>query len=77
MVEYTTLPGNNRINGTIHGGFIGNGNIANGCPHLHHSLHNGINGVMNGELYPSCSNPHKGTCPDYEHLPHSISNVSL
>ncbi|KAM5131943.1 cell adhesion molecule-related/down-regulated by oncogenes isoform 2-T4 [Mantella aurantiaca] len=77
MVEYTTLPGTNRINGTVHGGFIANGNIANGCPHMHHSIHNGINGVMNGELYPSCSSPHKGTCPDYEHLPHSISNGGI
>ncbi|XP_018414521.1 PREDICTED: cell adhesion molecule-related/down-regulated by oncogenes [Nanorana parkeri] len=77
MVEYTTLPGTNRINGTVHGGFMGNGNIANGCPHMHHGIHNGINGVMNGELYPTCSNPHKGTCPDYEHLPHSIANGGI
>ncbi|XP_073459580.1 cell adhesion molecule-related/down-regulated by oncogenes isoform X1 [Aquarana catesbeiana] len=77
MVEYTTLPGTNWINGNIHGGFIGNGNIANGCPHMHHSVHNGINGLMNGELYPTCSSPHKGTCPDYEHLPHSISNGGI
>ncbi|XP_072283397.1 cell adhesion molecule-related/down-regulated by oncogenes isoform X2 [Pyxicephalus adspersus] len=77
MVEYTTLPGINRINGTVHGGFLGNGKITNGCPHMHHSIHNGINGVMNGELYPTCNNSHKGTCPDYEHLPHSISNGGI
>lgn len=74
MIEYTTLPGTSLINGNIHGGYMGNGTITNGCPHMHHSIHNGVNGVLNGELYPSCPNSLKGTCPDYEHLPHSISN---
>ncbi|XP_068094891.1 cell adhesion molecule-related/down-regulated by oncogenes isoform X2 [Hyperolius riggenbachi] len=77
MIEYTTLPGTNRMNGTVHGGFMGNGNIANGCAHLHHGLHNGMNGVLTGELYPTCANPHKGSCPDYELLPHSISNGGM
>lgn len=74
MIEYTTLPGTSLINGNIHGGYMGNGTITNGCPHMHHSIHNGVNGVLNGELYPTCPNSLKGTCPDYEHLPHSISN---
>ncbi|CAN2388108.1 skeletal muscle satellite cell differentiation [Pristimantis euphronides] len=74
MIEYTTLPGTSLINGNIHGGYMGNGTITNGCPHMHHSVHNGVNGVLNGELYPTCPNSLKGTCPDYEHLPHSISN---
>ncbi|XP_069805033.1 cell adhesion molecule-related/down-regulated by oncogenes isoform X2 [Dendropsophus ebraccatus] len=74
MIEYTTLPGTSLINGNIHGGYMGNGTITNGCPHMHHSVHNGVNGILNGELYPTCPNSLKGTCPDYEHLPHSISN---
>ncbi|XP_063799854.1 LOW QUALITY PROTEIN: cell adhesion molecule-related/down-regulated by oncogenes [Pseudophryne corroboree] len=67
MIEYTTLPGTSRINGNIHGGFMGNGNIANGYPHIHH------NGV-NGDLYPGCPSALKETCTDYEHSPHSVSN---
>ncbi|XP_056398103.1 cell adhesion molecule-related/down-regulated by oncogenes isoform X2 [Hyla sarda] len=74
MIEYTTLPGTSLINGNIHGGYMGNGTITNGCPHMHHSVHNGMNGILNGELYPTCPNSLKGTCPDYEHLPHSVSN---
>ncbi|KAG9482436.1 hypothetical protein GDO78_011235 [Eleutherodactylus coqui] len=74
MIEYTTLPGTSLINGNIHGGYMGNGTITNGCPHMHHSVHNGVNGILNGELYPTCPNSLKGTCPDYEHLPHSLSN---
>ncbi|XP_075046455.1 cell adhesion molecule-related/down-regulated by oncogenes [Mixophyes fleayi] len=74
MIEYTTLPGTSRINGNIHGGFMGNGNIANGYPHIHHSVHNGVNGVLNGELYPTCPNSLKETCTDYEHSHNNISN---
>ncbi|KAM4016488.1 cell adhesion molecule-related/down-regulated by oncogenes isoform 3-T4 [Anomaloglossus baeobatrachus] len=74
MIEYTTLPGTSLINGNIHGGYMGNGTLTNGCPHLYHSVHNGMNGVLNGELYTTCPNSLKGTCPVYEHLPHSISN---
>ncbi|KAG8568268.1 hypothetical protein GDO81_013941 [Engystomops pustulosus] len=74
MIEYTTLPGTGLINGNIHGGYMGNGAITNGCPHMHHSIHNGVNGMLNGELYPTCPNSLKGTCPNYEHLPHGISN---
>ncbi|KAM4703952.1 cell adhesion molecule-related/down-regulated by oncogenes isoform 2-T4 [Rhinophrynus dorsalis] len=74
IIEYTTLPGTSRINGSVHGGYIGNGSLSNGCPHMHHKVHNGANGVMNGELYPSCTNSLKGTCVDYERLPHHLSN---
>ncbi|KAM9299007.1 cell adhesion molecule-related/down-regulated by oncogenes [Gastrophryne carolinensis] len=72
IMEYTALPGNGAIHGA--GGFMGNGNIPNGCPHMHHTMHNGLNGALNGELYPHCANAHKGPCSDYEHLPHSVSN---
>ncbi|XP_073513441.1 cell adhesion molecule-related/down-regulated by oncogenes isoform X2 [Phyllobates terribilis] len=74
MIEYTTLPGTSLINGNIHGGYMGNGTITNGCPHMHHSVHNGVNGILNGELYATCPNSLKGTCPVYDHLPHSMSN---
>ncbi|XP_077105645.1 cell adhesion molecule-related/down-regulated by oncogenes [Ranitomeya variabilis] len=74
MIEYTTLPGTSLINGNVHGGYMGNGSLTNGCPHRHHSVHNGVNGILNGELYTTCPNSLKGTCPVYEHLPHSISN---
>ncbi|XP_044137933.1 cell adhesion molecule-related/down-regulated by oncogenes isoform X1 [Bufo gargarizans] len=73
MIEYTTLPGTSLINGNIHGGYMGNGTITNGCPHMHHNVHNGMNGIINGELYPNCLNSLK-SCPDYEHFPHSTSN---
>ncbi|KAM3922717.1 cell adhesion molecule-related/down-regulated by oncogenes isoform 1-T3 [Leptodactylus fuscus] len=74
MIEYTTLPGTSLINGNIHGGYMGNGTITNGCPHMHHNIHNGVNGILNGELYSTCPNSLKGSCPDYEHLSHNISN---
>ncbi|KAG8434688.1 hypothetical protein GDO86_012880 [Hymenochirus boettgeri] len=74
VIEYTTLPGTSRINGSVHGGFMGNGNLANGCPHLHHKAHNGANGTVNGELYSGCTSSLKETYVDYEHLPHHLSN---
>lgn len=77
MIEYTTLPGTSRVNGSIHGNFISNGGLSNGCPHVHHKVANGVNGIMNGGagLYPGHSNSLSRTHVDYEH-PHHLVNVS-
>ncbi|XP_018079735.1 cell adhesion molecule-related/down-regulated by oncogenes isoform X3 [Xenopus laevis] len=74
IIEYTTLPGTSRINGSVHTGFMGNGNINNGCPHLHHKVHNRASEVGNGELYPGCNSSLKETYVDYDRLPHHLSN---
>ncbi|KAM8989206.1 cell adhesion molecule-related/down-regulated by oncogenes isoform 1-T2 [Ara ararauna] len=75
MIEYTTLPGTSRVNGSIHGNFISNGGLSNGCPHVHHKVANGVNGIMNGGagLYPGHSNSLSRTHMDYEH-PHHLVN---
>ncbi|NXV20637.1 CDON protein, partial [Cepphus grylle] len=75
MIEYTTLPGTSRVNGSIHGNFISNGGLSNGCPHVHHKVANGVNGMMNGGagLYPGHSNSLSRTHVDYEH-PHHLVN---
>ncbi|KAM6295719.1 cell adhesion molecule-related/down-regulated by oncogenes [Aegotheles albertisi] len=75
MMEYTTLPGTSRVNGSIHGSFLGNGSLANGCPHLHHKVTNGVNGLRNGGagLYPGHTNSLPRTHVDYEH-PHHLVN---
>ncbi|KFQ54329.1 Cell adhesion molecule-related/down-regulated by oncogenes, partial [Nestor notabilis] len=77
MIEYTTLPGTSRVNGSIHGNFISNGGLSNGCPHVHHKVANGVNGIMNGGagLYPGHSNSLSRTRMDYEH-PHHLVNGS-
>ncbi|XP_064254122.1 cell adhesion molecule-related/down-regulated by oncogenes [Passer domesticus] len=75
MIEYTTLPGTSRVNGNIHGNFLSNG-LSNGCPHLHHKVGNGVNGIMSGGgagLYPGHSNSLPRTHVDYEH-PHHLVN---
>ncbi|XP_041269887.1 cell adhesion molecule-related/down-regulated by oncogenes [Onychostruthus taczanowskii] len=75
MIEYTTLPGTSRVNGSIHGNFLSNG-LSNGCPHLHHKVANGVNGIMSGGgagLYPGHTNSLPRTHVDYEH-PHHLVN---
>ncbi|KAM8927633.1 cell adhesion molecule-related/down-regulated by oncogenes [Pelodytes ibericus] len=74
IIEYTTLAGIGRINGNAHGGFIGNGNLANGCPHVHPTMHTGINAGVNGELYPGCTNSLKAKYMEYENLSHHLTN---
>ncbi|XP_074415765.1 cell adhesion molecule-related/down-regulated by oncogenes [Zonotrichia albicollis] len=76
MIEYTTLPGTSRVSGSIHGSFLSNG-LSNGCPHLHHKVTNGVNGMVGAGgagLYPghtnSLSRAHR---MDYEH-PHHLVN---
>ncbi|XP_030899288.2 cell adhesion molecule-related/down-regulated by oncogenes [Melopsittacus undulatus] len=75
MMEYATLPGTSRVNGSIHGNFISNGGLSNGCPHVHHKVANGVNGIVNGGagLYPGHSNSLSRTHMDYEH-PHHLVN---
>ncbi|NXR17564.1 CDON protein, partial [Cinclus mexicanus] len=75
MIEYTTLPGTSRVNGSIHGNFLSNG-LSNGCPHVHHKVPNGVNGIMSGGgagLYPGHTNSLSRTHVDYEH-PHHLMN---
>ncbi|KAM6238253.1 cell adhesion molecule-related/down-regulated by oncogenes isoform 1-T2 [Porphyrio hochstetteri] len=75
MMEYATLPGTSRVNGSVHGSFVSNGGLANGCPHIHHKVTNGVNGMMNGGagLYPGHTGSLSGTHVDYEH-PHRLVN---
>ncbi|XP_043936763.1 cell adhesion molecule-related/down-regulated by oncogenes isoform X2 [Protopterus annectens] len=79
VMEYTTLPGTSRINGNIHGSFIGNGTVSNGCPHLHHKIHNGVNGIMNGGtgLYPGHTNSLSRAHMDYEHSHHFMNGGGM
>ncbi|NXS61929.1 CDON protein, partial [Brachypteracias leptosomus] len=75
VIEYTTLPGTSRVNGSVHGSFLSNGGLGNGCPHVHHKVGNGVNGIMNGGagLYPGHSSSLSRTHVDYEH-PHHLVN---
>lgn len=77
MVEYTTLPGTNRINGNVHGSFISNGSLSNGCSHLHHKVPNGVSGIMNGSLNGGLYSGHTSsltrTHVDFEHSHHLVN----
>uniref|UniRef100_UPI00398F189C cell adhesion molecule-related/down-regulated by oncogenes isoform X3 n=1 Tax=Pristiophorus japonicus TaxID=55135 RepID=UPI00398F189C len=79
LMEYTTLPGTSRINGSIHGSFIGNGSLSNGCPHLHHKVSNGMNGLMNGgtALYPNHTNSLQRTHMDYDQAHHIMNGGGI
>ena len=72
MVEYTTLSGAARINGSVHGGFL-----SNGCSHLHHKGPSGVNGTLsgniNGGLYSAHTNSLTRACVEFEH-PHHLVN---
>lgn len=78
MVEYTTLSGTARINGSVHGGFLSKASLSNGCSHLHHRVPNGVNGVLNGSinggLYSAHTNSLSRTRVEFEH-PHHLVNV--
>ncbi|XP_036049282.1 cell adhesion molecule-related/down-regulated by oncogenes isoform X3 [Onychomys torridus] len=77
MVEYTTLSGTARINGSVHGGFLSKGSLSNGCSHLHHKGPNGVNGILNGSvnggLYSAHTNSLTRTRVEFEH-PHHLVN---
>ncbi|XP_006979852.3 cell adhesion molecule-related/down-regulated by oncogenes isoform X3 [Peromyscus maniculatus bairdii] len=77
MVEYTTLSGTARINGSVHGGFLSKGSLSNGCSHLHHKGPSGVNGVLNGSinggLYSAHTNSLTRTRVEFEH-PHHLVN---
>ncbi|KAM4885726.1 cell adhesion molecule-related/down-regulated by oncogenes [Sylvia borin] len=79
MIEYTTLPGTSRVNGSIHGNFLSNG-LSNGCPHVHHKVANGVNGIMSGGgagLYPGHTNSLSRSHVDYEHPHHLVNGGGL
>ncbi|XP_066541545.1 cell adhesion molecule-related/down-regulated by oncogenes isoform X2 [Hoplias malabaricus] len=74
VLEYTTLPGSSRVNGSVHAGYGHGGPVMpQSCHHLHHKLPNGLT-LLNGSgpLYPS-GHPHSHdttlphTTMDYEH----------
>ncbi|XP_069421535.1 cell adhesion molecule-related/down-regulated by oncogenes isoform X2 [Ovis canadensis] len=71
MVEYTTLPGTNRINGSVHGSF------SNGCSHLHHKVPNGVSGSLNGGLYSGHVSSLTRTRVDFEHPRHLVNGGGL
>lgn len=77
MVEYTTLPGTNRINGNVHGSFLSSGGLSNGCSHPHHKVPNGIRGPVNGSLnggrYPGHTSSLTRTRVDFEHPRHLVN----
>ncbi|XP_006122373.2 cell adhesion molecule-related/down-regulated by oncogenes isoform X1 [Pelodiscus sinensis] len=83
MVEYATLPGTSRINGSIHGNFISNGSLSNGCAHLHHKVPSGVNGIVNGGLtggaglYPGHTNSLSRTHMDYDHSHHLVNGGGM
>ncbi|XP_072585497.1 cell adhesion molecule-related/down-regulated by oncogenes isoform X2 [Vulpes vulpes] len=81
MVEYTTLPGTNRINGNVHGSLISNGGLSNGCSHLHHKIPNGVNGIMNGSLNGGLYSGHTGSLTrmhmDFEHPRHLVNGGGM
>ncbi|KAM9318926.1 cell adhesion molecule-related/down-regulated by oncogenes isoform 1-T2 [Pholidichthys leucotaenia] len=71
VLEYTTVPGSGRINGSIHSGYGHGGQmLPQGCHHVHHKLPNGLP-LLNGSgglFSPGHPHGHDGT-RDCEH-PH-------
>lgn len=78
MVEYTTLPGTNRINGNVRGSFMSNGSLSSGCSHPHHKVPNGVSGIVNGSLNGGLYSGHTSSLTrphvDFEH-PRHLMNV--
>uniref|UniRef100_A0A8C6S535 Cell adhesion associated, oncogene regulated n=1 Tax=Neogobius melanostomus TaxID=47308 RepID=A0A8C6S535_9GOBI len=76
VLEYTSVAGNNHMNGGGHGGYGHSGQmLSQGCHHLHHKVPNGLS-LMNGSsslFSPGHTHSHDGTLPhstmDCEH-PH-------
>lgn len=69
VLEYTSVAGNNHMNGGVHGGYGHSGQmLSQGCHHLHHKLPNGLS-LMNGSsslFSPGHIHSHDGTLP---HIP--------
>ncbi|KAK7883025.1 hypothetical protein WMY93_029199 [Mugilogobius chulae] len=74
VLEYTSVAGNNHINGGVHGSYGHSGQmLSQGCHHLHHKLPNGLS-LMNGTgglFSPGHTHSYDGTLPhstrDCEH----------
>lgn len=81
MVEYPALPGTNRINGNVHGSFLGSGGLGNGCSHPHHQVPNGVRGLVNGSVnggrYPGHTSSLTGTRVDFEHPRHLVNGGGM
>ncbi|XP_036894192.1 cell adhesion molecule-related/down-regulated by oncogenes isoform X2 [Sturnira hondurensis] len=77
VVECAALPGSKRMNGSVHGSFLSNGGLSNGCSHLYHKVPNGVtgigNGSLNGGLYPGHSSSLTRTHADFEHPRHLVN----
>ncbi|XP_069470177.1 cell adhesion molecule-related/down-regulated by oncogenes isoform X2 [Ambystoma mexicanum] len=71
LVEYTTLPGTSRINGSIHGNYL-----SNGCPHLHHKMSNGVNGTLNGRINGG-PGPFQGCSMEYDQSQQPVNGGGL
>ncbi|KAH0517001.1 Cell adhesion molecule [Microtus ochrogaster] len=72
MVEYATLSGAARINGSVHGGFL-----SNGCSHPHHKGPGGVNGILNGSINRGLDSAHTNslarTRVEFEHSHHLLN----
>ncbi|KAM7337833.1 hypothetical protein ACRRTK_003952 [Alexandromys fortis] len=72
MVEYATLSGAARINGSVHGGFL-----TNGCSHPHHKGPSGVNGILNGSINRGLDSAHTNslarTRVEFEHAHHLLN----
>ncbi|XP_004469303.2 cell adhesion molecule-related/down-regulated by oncogenes [Dasypus novemcinctus] len=77
VVDYTALTGTNRINGNVHGSFLNNGSLSNGCSHLHHKVPSGFDGILNGSVSGGLCSGHANsltrTAVDRER-PHHLVN---
>uniref|UniRef100_A0A8C5MT37 Cell adhesion associated, onco regulated n=1 Tax=Leptobrachium leishanense TaxID=445787 RepID=A0A8C5MT37_9ANUR len=74
IMEYTTLPGTNRITSSPHGKYLGNGTISTSCPHMHHNVHSTSHGVKDDDLYPGCNGSLKAKYINFETLSHHVTN---
>ncbi|XP_073095631.1 cell adhesion molecule-related/down-regulated by oncogenes isoform X2 [Manis javanica] len=77
MMEYTALPGTNRVDG----GFTGSGALSNGCSHAHHKVPHGVNGMVNGSLNGGLYSGHTSsltrTHMNFEHPCHLVNGGGM
>ncbi|XP_037697830.1 cell adhesion molecule-related/down-regulated by oncogenes [Choloepus didactylus] len=81
VAECTALPGTNRVNGNVHGSFLNNSSLGNGCSRLHHKVPGGLDGTLNGSvkggLYPGHANSLSRTHVGFEHPPHLLNGGGM